>query len=130
MSQAEEISRVGLYFGKQRAGRLPAQQRAGLAGVARVLAHGFEIRILAAEMVRRVLMATAQLRVEPPHRPFVETRRLRHQVVARGEQRYPLAAARRAEAAEHELRIKAVAAFLEITAVGHLRDDVRGAEHL
>jgi hypothetical protein len=32
--------------------------------------------------------------------------------------------------AEHELRIQAVAAFLQVTAVGHLRDDVRGAKHL
>src|SRR3989442_13980547 len=80
-------------------------------------------------MARREFVAAPELRVEPPHRAFVETGRLRHQVVAGGEVWYPLAAARRAEAAEHELRIEAVAAFLEGKAVGNLRVDGVGGPH-
>src|SRR3954465_10408734 len=81
-------------------------------------------------MVRGELVAVPELRVEAAHGVLVEAWRLGHELVTRGEARQLGAMARRAEPAEHELRKEAVAAFLEITAVGHLRNDVGRTHHL
>jgi hypothetical protein len=63
---------------------------------------------------------------------FHELRRLAQQVEPRGvaHAAYRRIADRQRDAAEHELRIEPVAAFLEVTAVGHLRDHVGRAEQV
>src|SRR5919201_1200542 len=83
-------------------------------------------------MALRVLVCARELKVEALRGIFVKPGRFLHEIFARGEARQlaedETLAAR--ESSEHELRKKPIAALLEITAIGHLRDDVGGADHV
>ena len=80
-------------------------------------------------MLGRELVGAAQVLVEAPRGVAVEGRRLADQVLG-GLEHDDLAplGLLAGDAARHELGIEAVAAFLEVTAVGHLRDDVGRAQ--
>src|SRR5438094_456774 len=130
MREAEEVARIGLYFRQERMRRLTAQHRGALRRIGGVAAHGVDVEVRAAEMTGGAVVSPAKLCIEPVHGVLVESWRLCHQIGAGGECGKSCRSARRAERAEHELGIEAIAAFLEITAVRHLRDDVRGTEEL
>src|SRR4051812_6146224 len=78
----DQVARIGLDFREQRIGRMPAQSRRTMAGVAHVLLHGIQVQVLTAEVARGELMAHAQLQVEPAHRVLEEARRLGDELVA------------------------------------------------
>src|SRR5690349_4851884 len=133
----DEVFRVGLDAFLQRR-RRRAPQHPGIGRirdrlrVAHVLLHLLEVQVLSLEVALGVFVGARELQVEALGGIHVEPRRLVHEIVARGEDDLGLAVWKLAfgEAAEDELGVEAVAAFLQVTTVGHLRDDVRGAEHV
>src|SRR5205823_9594286 len=125
-----EGARIRRHGWQQRGGRPAAQHRRKLGGMADVLADAVEIEIRAAEVARRVLVGAAELAIQPMDGDLVEAGRPGDEILAGGEYRQARTVARRAEVAHQEFRVEAVAALFEVTAVRHLRNDVRRAEHL
>src|SRR6267154_1443271 len=95
-----------------------------------VLRELLQVQVLPAEVISRVLVGSAELRVETTACALIEMRGFPHQVLPRFVQDF-FASVRKTlagDAASEELRIEPVAAFFQVTAVRHLRDDVRRAE--
>ena len=91
------------------------------------------VRIATAEHRLEIAVGAAELAVEPRVHGLGDELRRMAQHVESGTVRdvqHALIAARDGDAAKHELRVQAVAALLEITAVGHLGDHVRGADQV
>src|SRR3984957_11359825 len=95
---------------------------------------GFEIRILAgAEQGLDEPVRVLELAVEPAGPGLAdELRSLAQKVEPRAVAHLhrAIAPGGRGDAAEDEFRIEAVAALLQVAAVGHLRDQIRGAEEV
>ena len=89
-------------------------------GLLAALEERLEVAIDAVEVV-----------LEPQtRRRLVERQRLAEQILRRAVQHFALRALVHRDAAEHELGVQPVAALLQITAVGKLRDQVCGAEQV
>ncbi len=98
-------------------------------GEADVAADGLHVEVLAAEVLLRVLVRAAEIVVQALRGGHEEARRLADEVLGGGEDGH-LSRAGHAprDAAIDEFRIEPVVAFLEVAAVGHLGNDVRGTQ--
>src|SRR6266478_1588537 len=123
---------AGRENGRPAPQQLPALAAQDLAQVLDVALHGLHVGVTAAVEYFQVAVGTMEVPIESlgSHLRH-ELRRLAQQIQARGVLHLGVALAEgQGDAAEHELGIQPVTAFLQVTAVGHLGDHVRRAEQV
>src|SRR6266478_674175 len=123
---------AGREDGRPAPQQLPALAAQHLAQVLDVALDRFHVGIAAAIEDFQVVVGCMEIPIEPftAHLRH-ELRRLAQQIQPRGVLHPGIALAEgQGDTAEHELGVQPVAAFLQVTAVGHLGDHVRRAEQV